>query len=251
MNARRTLSALTGLALAATISSAAGLRQERAVTSEATRERVIGLLDIPDMVEGGCGPATPATRDVFNEPTDPAPRGALAFIVHGRSNDGGTCDEGHLVLRSRHTPHESGVPTEESDYEVQALVVYERAGEWFRVALPRGSGWVRGASQHFLPYPDLLVKRLAYIRKDWDGLLWSQPAGVARKVPAKWRAHLRDDITADVLAVSQDGPDRWIQVRLLTESCGDTVPDVQPVTGWIRAYAPTGRPAAWFYSRGC
>ena len=168
------------IALATTLSGATSAGQERAVATDATSETVVGLLDIPDLVGEGCGLATPSSRDVFDEPTDPAPRGALTFIVHGRSKDGGTCDEGRLVLRARHTPQDLGVPTEESDYEVQALVVYERSGEWFRVSLPRGSGWVRGTAQDFLPYPDLLVRRLAYIRKHWDGQLWSEPGGVAR-----------------------------------------------------------------------
>ena len=156
------------------------------MATDATGETVVGLLDIPDLVGGGCGLATPSSRDVFDEPTDPAPRGALTFIVHGRSKDGGTCDEGRLVLRASHTPQDLGVPTEESDYEVQALVVYERSGEWFRVALPRGSGWVRGTAQDFLPYPDLLVRRLAYIRKHWDGAAlvraWRRRTGRASRV---------------------------------------------------------------------
>jgi len=239
------------IALATMLSGATSAGQERAVATDATGETVVGLLDIPGLVGGGCGLATPSSREVFDEPTDPAPRGAVTFIVHGRSRDGGTCDEGHLVLRASHTPQDLGVPTEESDYEVQALVVYERSEEWFRVALPRGSGWVRGTAQDFLPYPDLLVRRLAYIRKHWDGQLWSEPGGVARAVPAEWRAHVGDDINADVLAVRHHGHDSWIQVRLLTESCGETVPGVKSLTGWIRAYGPSGRPAAWFYARGC
>ena len=239
------------LSLAATLSTTTSGSQERAVATEATRETVIGLLDIPDIVGGGCGPATPATRDVFDEPTDAAPLGALTLVVRGRSADGGTCDAPHLVLHSKHAQQDLSVPTEESDYEVQALVVYERSGEWFRVALTPGSGWVRGTPQHFLRYPELLLQRLAYINKHWNGQLWSQPAGAARAVPAEWRAHLGDDINAEVLAVRHHGHDSWIQVRLLAESCGETVPGVKPLTGWIRAYAQSGRPAAWFYARGC
>ena len=239
------------IALATTLSGATSAGQERAVATGATGETVVGLLDIPDLVGGGCGLATPSSLDVFSDPTDPASRGSLTFMVHGRSKDGGTCDEGRLVLRASHTPQDLGVPTEESDYEVQALVVYERSGEWFRVALPRGSGWVRGTAQDFLPYPDLLVRRLAYIRKHWDGQLWSEPGGVARAVPAEWRAHLGDDKKAEVLAVRHPGHDSRIQVRLLTESCGEAVSGVQPLTAWIPAYASSGRPAAWFYARGC
>jgi hypothetical protein len=37
---------------------------------------------------------------------------------------------------------EQELPSDESGYEIAAAVVYERRGQWFRIALPQGSGWI-------------------------------------------------------------------------------------------------------------
>jgi hypothetical protein len=246
----RALATAAGIALAATMSAGAGA-QERAVTTDQTREPVVGLLDVPDLVGNGCG-ATEAPKGlaVFDTPAVQAPRGALRADVRGRSKDGASCEAVALVVRGPGVSTEA--LTEESGYEVPALIVYERSGEWFRIALHPGSAWVQHEPRDFLPYPDLLSERLAYVRKGWNGALWDEPgSGPGATVPRAWREHLGQDLTATVLAVRRVGSDTWIQLRLLTESCGETVPGVESVTGWIHAYTASGRPAAWFYSRGC
>jgi hypothetical protein len=242
---------MAGIVVMTTMSDASSARQERAVTSDATREPVIGLLNIPDIVGGGCGPEQPASLDVLDSPLGALVEGSVTLHVKGRSSDGRSCEAADVVLSSWNNGSEDDVPTEESDDEVPALIVYERSGEWFRIALNDGSGWVHDEPQNFLPYPDLLINRMAYVRKGWDGMLWREPGGAAAMVPEAWTTHLGDDLNAEVLAVHRVGKERWIHVRLVTESCGGTLPGVQPVTGWIRAYDPSGRPAAWFYSRGC
>ena len=244
------LATVAGIALAATMSAAAGA-QERAITTDQTHEPVVGLLEIPDLVGDGCSAAeAPKGLAVFDSPAAQAPRGTLRTYVRGRSNDGASCEAVALVVRGPGVATEA--LTEESGYEVPSLIVYERSGEWFRIALHPGSGWVKREPDDFLSYPDLLTERLAYVRKGWNGTLRDEPAnGPGTSVSFEWRQHLGDDITATVLAVRRVGTDTWIQVRLLTESCGESVPGVGPVTGWIPAYTPSGRPTTWFYSRGC
>jgi hypothetical protein len=247
----RAFAAIAGIVVMTTMSNATSVRQERAVTSDATREPVIGLLNIPDVVAGGCGPEQPSRLDVLDAPLGALVQGSVTLRVKGRSSDGSSCEAADVVLSSSGNGSEEDVPTEESDAEVRALIVYERSGEWFRIALNDGSGWVHADPQNFLQYPDLLINRLAYVRKGWDGTLWREPGGVAAMVPETWTTHLGDDLNAEVLSVRRVGKQRWIHVRLVTESCGQILPGLQPVTGWIRAYDSSGRPAAWFYSRGC
>ena len=241
--------ALVAVVLGATMAHP-GRAQERAVATDQTYETIAGLLDVPDVVGEGCGVEPPKSLDVFDAPTAAVRRGSLKLAVRRRSDDVATCEAPAFIVHATDGVFEA--LSEESDYEVRSLIVYEHSGDWFRIALRRGSKWVRHDPRTFLAYPDLLLERLAYVRKGWNGTLWQEPgSGAGEPVPFEWRKHLRDDVNADVLAVRLVGKDAWIQVRLVTESCGETVPGVDPVTGWIPAYSPSGRPAAWFYSRGC
>jgi hypothetical protein len=180
--------------------------------------------------------------------------GRIEYLVTGRQADGGACDSAQLVVRLVDGATEP-LPTDESDYEIRAAVVYERQGDWFRIALQRRSAWVKRPDSQaaFHQYPDLLKDRLAYIMAGWDGKLWSEPGGAGRPVPLApaWRRHLADEVPIDVVAVRRVGNQVWIQVRLETERCGESLADVKPVTGWIPGSHTQSVPAAWFFSRGC
>ena len=77
------------------------------------------------------------------------------------------------------------LPTEESGYEIQAVIVYQQSGLWFRVALPQGSAWVlRSSNADFEPFPELLGHNLAYLRKGWDGSWWQTPGATLNGVTA-------------------------------------------------------------------
>lgn len=242
--------ALAAMALCATMPRP-GDAQERAVATDQTSERVAGLLQIPELVGDGCGASPLQSINAFDSPAAQTSRGALRAYVRGRSDDGASCEDLVIVLRAAGGRRVEAL-TEESDYEVRSLVVYEHSGDWFRIALRPGSAWVQHDPRDFLQYPDLLLRRLAYVRKGWNGTLWPEPGrGAGDPVPTEWRQHLRDDVNVEVLAVRGVGKDAWIQVRLVTESCGETVPGVEPVTGWIPAFTTAGHPAVWFYSRGC
>jgi hypothetical protein len=73
------------------------------------------------------------------------------------------------------------LPTQEIAYEIPAAVVYERSGNWFRIRLEMGSGWIQvdpsAIPNRFAAYPDLINEdRLVYIDAGWDGKLYSQPS---------------------------------------------------------------------------
>jgi hypothetical protein len=100
-----------------------------------------------------------------------------------------------LLVRQHGSALEHAMPTEESQYEIPAPIVYERRGQWSRVALPTGSAWIgRAADDAFLPYPPLLKERMAYLRSGWDGMLRSAPgfAVATRVLPAEWRNQIAD-----------------------------------------------------------
>ena len=103
----------------------------------------------------------------------------------------------------------------------------------------------------FQSYPELLVGGLDYLRKGWDGKLWTNPGSGIAPVADEWQRYLAGDLPVTVLSVRRISDDVWLEVRLETESCGETLEGVNPATGWVPAYGLTGTPSVWFHSRGC
>jgi hypothetical protein len=227
---------------------------KRSVGTNLVRERVVGLLNLPELVGDGCGRAQPASVNLYDSPSAAAvPIGSIRFQVTDPQADRSACEKADLVVRGTGARVDEEIPTDESDYEVQAAVVYERAGSWFRIALQRGSGWIaRQTESDFQPYPEALEQKLTYIREGWDGRLWRAPAsGTSARVPSTWTPYLGDDVSAQILEVRRVRDETWIRVRLDAERCGETLKGVVATTGWLPAYQQSGRTSLWFYARGC
>lgn len=223
---------------------AGGQEWHWAVSQGLTGERVLGLLNLPDIVGSECTPVPPARVELHDSPSKGRP--AIGSIEPPRD-----C---RPIVRRVGDDSEEELPTDESGYETPAAIVYQRADLWFRIALQRGSAWVvRDEPGDFLPYPELLEDRLSYLRPGWDGRLWDTPgaAGTATPLPPGWTRHVKQDVPIECLGSRRVSDEVWIQVRLVTERCGESLEEVSPVSGWVPAYRPSDAPAAWFYSRGC
>ena len=209
-------------------------------------DRLLGLHTIPDVIGLPCGLDVPGRLESTS--------GRIHYLAADRSADGRQCDGAVLVL-FRPSGLAEIIPTLESGYEEPAAIVVEQAGNRFRIALQEGSTWVeRRDAAGFLPYPALLVGKLSYLRDGWDGRLSSEPGlGRSERVSPMWLDHLRKtrEISVDVLSTRTVAGRLWMQVRLEPETCGDRVPGVESVTGWVPAYRPSGATNAWFHSRGC
>lgn len=224
----------------------------------------MGLIDIPELVGDGCGPEVPATIKLYGSPSKAKPStGVIEFVVTGRQPQGVSCSDARVALTRAGARTAEVMPAEESEYEIQALIAYERAGQWFRIAVPHGSAWMMNTHpEHFHPYPKLLQDKLTHMTVGWDGRLWSRPgASSARAVSPKVKPLLKGqedagnwrtpNVDVDVLAIRHVAGKTWIQVRVTDGHCGDGNP-VTLDTGWVPAYHPEGkRPLVWFYSRGC
>jgi hypothetical protein len=215
-------------------------------------ERVIGLLDLPDVTRNYADDACESSNVTVPLAAEPSTAGRSVGVVSLRNHPEYGCS---LLFKRTGTSTEEQLPSEESDYEIAAAVVYERRGRWFRIAVPEGSAWIeRTNADGFYPYPQLLLQRLAYLRNDWDGQL-RQTAGFGSPtapLPLEWKERIPRQIGVEVLAVQRISSEDWIHVRFAIERCGDdTLGELKPVEGWLQAYRSDGIPAAWFYSRGC
>lgn len=216
-----------------------------------TPERLIGLLDLPDIVAGGCGPAPKrATARVFSGPSQ---NGPSAGTIYWREEEDAAC--GLMIERAGGS--KEPVPTLESGYEIPAAIVYERRGSWFRIRLTTGSAWIRhNDAKDFLPYPEVLREN-AYTMQTWDGTLRTTPgsSGAVTPLPSGWKAILDRQLNIQYLGSRRVGNDLWLNIRLaatpVNGGCGQTYDGVTDVAGWIPAYHPDRTPLVWFSSRGC
>ncbi len=141
--------------------SAAGVQEwSWAVSEGLTKERVIGLLDLPEIVGKECASSAPMEANLYDSRSTQRP--ATRSIEPLRS---GNCQ---IVVRQVENNSEEQLPTDESGYEIPAAIVYQRAALWFRIALQQGSAWItRDDPNAFLPNPEPLKDRRAYLRRGW------------------------------------------------------------------------------------
>lgn len=144
--------------------------------------------------------------------------------------------------------------TAEIDYETLGAVVYARSGAWFEVRIAGAPAWLPPAEAgKFHPYPGLLIASLSYLGDTWDGRLYDVPSRDAARVrldPA-WRRTMGEVIVVDVREVRTIDGDSWVRIDVVwPDPCSGDDPGVV-ASGWLPAYAASGAPAAWFFSRGC
>jgi hypothetical protein len=211
-------------------------------------ERLIGLLDLPDIVADGCGPAPHrATTRAFATPSE---NGRSVGTIYWPEDD----DVCELMIQKVEGVKE-GVPTLESGYEIPAAGVFERRGPWFRIRLKGGSAWIRRTDpKDFLPFPEILRDKLAHTMQSWDGTLRATPGPSGRITPLSpgWKALIDRQVSFQYLGSRRVGNDIWLRIRLAAKGpCGQTYENVTDVEGWIPAYHADRTPLAWFSSRGC
>jgi len=167
-----------------------------------TPERLIGLLDLPDIVAGGCGPApNRTTTRAFGAPSQ---NGRSVGTIYMRDDGNAGC--GLMIEKTGGSKEE--IPTLESGYEIPAAIVYERRGAWLRIRLSVGSAWVRHADQkYFLQYPEILRENLPYTLQSWDGMLRATPGRSGRVTPLSsgWKALLDRQLSIQYLGSRRVG----------------------------------------------
>jgi hypothetical protein len=203
--------------------------------------RLLGLLDLEPLSHGG-------HVDLLEAPRDDAP------------------------LARRITQIDQ-LPTREATYEFPAAQVMAREDGWYGLLMedPAGKatdirppaaspahdpalsatpriGWMAAdAAGTWWPLSKLLVNRLAYLTADWDGLLWSDAPGAGRVS----RPPRSDETAVEVLGHTELAGSLWLNVVVLADSPCEVTKPRTVARGWIPAWATSGAPNAWFYSRGC
>ena len=143
----------------------------------------------------------------------------------------------------------------ESDYEIPSLAVFDRRGNWLRIALDDNAtrfGWIQKRNEFHTLAELLAGDKLTYLTTAWNGTLYDS-AGLARPT--------RPVRTIDAIRQNGETPYRpvgrafvqgrlWLHVEVLDQVCGDQDPQVVD-TGWVPAQSPAGAQWAWFRSRGC
>ena len=147
------------------------------------------------------------------------------------------------------------IATREIAYERPAAQVFERKNGWYRLRTTSGATvWTRAADAgRFVPYADLVTRRLNYLTRSWSGLFWPDPgAGIPFRFAAPRETDPVTGASVEVIEMQRIGGMLWLHIRVLaTSPCEGVQENSSRGAGWIPAYGRTGQPNVWFYSRGC
>jgi len=249
------LRGIYSVVLAILIAGQAPAPQDHFVSEARNKERVIGLLALPEIFgEFECPPSTPERLTIYASASSLTPPiGSIELLNPPKQQD--ECESPNVVVRRSGSNSAEELPSEEKGYENRAAVVYEQSGRWFRIALASGSAWIeRKSADGFESYPDSLISDsyLTHLRRGWDGRFWTAPGGATpSSAPAEWRAHLDREIPVRVLASVSVRGEIWIHLRFETEVCGNDLKGVRTFEGWMPSHRPAQQTTVWFHSRGC
>jgi hypothetical protein len=143
--------------------------------------------------------------------------------------------------------------TREIDYEQPAITIYGESQGFYLVApVSGGRAWVRASELGAIHRVEQLVQnRLNYLTGAWDGHVRATPDRAASAIPVAIERTERAEYPANVLNAHAGSDGIWLRVQILDASpCDGGEPRVI-ASGWIPMWGADGRPAAWFYSRGC
>lgn len=207
---------------------------------------LIGLLTPPLVADGPPGCHRIATRTrlaVFDAPGGHGHRlGELRFVPWAESTT--DCNSVHPRFTDEAgTP--KPIPEFESGYEENALPVLEHHGDWYRIPLNDGDGWIHAPPGFRYDSLDrLLFHGLTYLTGAWEGRLCDLPDA------STCRAFAGTEHDVRVLEARELDGMRWWRIQILTPHCQEGE-GVALAGGWIPAYGHERRPTVWFWSRGC
>lgn len=204
---------------------------------------LISLADKPRPAD--CLPGRTNQRwALFDAPSQSALRMGSLDLGFGGAGDE-SCDSAMPWFQAVDGETRTALPTFESGYEVVALAVLERRGDWVRLALADSTAWLLAPEDlTFEAYPALLAEKLAYATPHWPGELCRSAGASCRK------SEIDASGSMTVVAISQVANTTWLQVELTADVCrtGDTRVLAR---GWIPAFSDDGHATVWFHSRGC
>ena len=216
------------------------------------QDRVVGLLSLPEVYGARqCAPFEPGQIALHTAPNDGK---AIAFIRVDQNwsfAPHGGCEGLKVSVHEGSARRE--FPTLEFDYEMPGAVVLEQRGQWFKVRLASGSGWLEAsAADRFMPLSDLFEEFVGVtaITKEFSGQLVSAP-GRAAEATSPRVAALQP---ARVIEIRNVSGHAWVHVEVMNHSICSAAENGPPEvvgTGWMPLHASNGEPTIWFSSRGC
>jgi hypothetical protein len=212
---------------------------------------VVGALPSRDD-DGGYQPAQPligivelpALEAAWYDPTRPPPERPLTVFAEADTTSAVRAEIGKL----------EALPYREYDYEQAGAVVLERRPNWYRIALRQGDGWIRARDAGtFRGLEQLVRENLSYLAHAWEGRIYAAPAAPAefRILAPAWRRKMGEEIAVEVREARRVGSELWFRIEIIwPPPCGAGQPGVLS-DGWVPAFASSGAPAVWYWSRGC
>jgi hypothetical protein len=236
--------------LPAAAASTAPAAEETATVVD-PRSGAIGLLALPEVFG-----TEPCQRFRAQPVPVYAVAGASGPIGEIRTTSGwhyapdGGCDG----LRVEFVPADgvaAELPAQDYDSERPAAIVLEVRGDWYRVRLPAGDGWLHAAGRdEFVPLQVLLEREAGAFTAPGATVLRTAPNDDA--APA-WSGTPACAI-ARVRGADESAGRRWLEIELVRDDCcaEDAVTEpAAPIRGWLPLRRDDGVPSVWIASRGC
>lgn len=223
-----------------------------ATSAARAQDRVIGLLSLPEVFGAGqCAPFEPEQIALHAAPNDAKPIAFIRVDQNWSFAPHGGCEG--LKVSVHEGAQRRELPTLEFDYEMPGAIVLEERGQWFKVRLASGTGWIAASpADRFMPLADLFEEFVGVtaISARFTGRLVAAPGRPADPSSPQVKASQ----PARVIEIRNVFGQAWVQVEVLDHSicsAAEKGPPETIATGWLPLHMPDGEPTIWFSSRGC
>jgi len=214
---------------------------------------LIGILSLPEIFgEYGCDTKKSGEVLLYSDSACTNKIGKIRVARDYVLHDNGGCSDLEISVENLEGRQiAKNLPTQDYDYDGRGVLVIDKKGKAFKIALEKGSAWVcPGNKSKYYSLSDLYAMHDNAQLQFWDGYFYDKPGGKKKRLNIMISEESAPEVK--IIDTKVFKGKLWFKVKVPAEDpCGEIDKSIKSATGWVPSHDKNGFPTLWFYSKGC